>query len=45
MKTDEYLKMCRKVDPIFLYSKANNFIKMSIEAPDCGDFFVNKETM
>ena len=45
MKADEYLKMCRKADPIFFYSKANNFIKISIEAPDWGDFFVNKETM
>ena len=45
MKTDEYLRMCRKADPILFYSKANNFIKISIEAPDWGDFFVNKETM
>ena len=45
LEIDKYLKIFLKADPIFLYSKENNSINISIDVIGWGDFFGNKETM
>ena len=45
MEIDNYLEMCLRADLIYFYSKENNEIEMSIDAPNCETFFVNKKTM
>ena len=45
IEIDKYLEMYLRVDPIFYYSKQNNQIQMSIDSPDWGNIFINKETM
>ena len=43
METDKYLKMHLKPDLFFHYSKEENKILVTIDSPECGDFFLNKE--
>ena len=45
MEIDNYLEMCLRPDLICFYSKENNEIQMSIDAPNCETFSVNKKTM
>ena len=45
MKINHYLEKVLKGSPIFYFSKEKNRVLISIDSLDCGNFFVNKETM
>ena len=44
-KINHYLEKFLKGSPIFYFSKEKNRVLISIDSLDCGNFFVNKETM
>ena len=45
MKIKHYLEKFLKGSLIFYFSKEKNRVLISIDSLDCGNFFVNKETM
>lgn len=45
IKMDHYLEKYLKTDPIFLFSKEDSEVKISIDSPDWDNFFREKETM
>ena len=45
IKMDHYLEKYLKTDSIFLFSKEDSKIKISIDSPDWDNFFREKETM